>query len=128
MSTIDDREMLERRIDVLDGLLAAPAGPLGSSGGAVGRRLIATWQAERRLLARLLEESQGASPRDTVEAWRARTETFVSGASDDAPRWTDRTGQTWDARQVLAILADLSERMDGWAHADEVPCDEEGEA
>jgi hypothetical protein len=124
---VSDRAVLEQRVVTLGGLIETPGGPLGSSGGTIGARLVAGWAAERRLLERILAESQGDQVRPTIETWHDRTLTFIAGTQDDAPHWTDRAGNRWDAREVLALLDDIRERLDTWSDADQVPVSQDEE-
>jgi hypothetical protein len=111
---MNEREILEQRVVTLGGLLDAPGGPLGASGGDVAKQLMQRWSAERRLIERILSEATGEQVRPTMEAWRRRTQEFVARSDDDAPGWTDRQGNRWDALEVLELLDDAGERLDSW--------------
>lgn len=112
----DERAFLRHRLATLAGLLAQPNRSL-RSGGALAQGIRAAWQVEHRLLERILAESQSRSPQEVVELWRQRTERFLAGAAEPNPTWRDREGRTWNARQVLAILDDLAERLRTWAES-----------
>lgn len=109
-----ERDVLEQRSATLHGLLSSPTGPLGPNAGKLGDRLRAGWETEVRLIERLLSETPGDDVLSTIGAWRARTDAFVARSPTDAPCWTDKHGQTWDARAVLSILDDLRERIERW--------------
>jgi hypothetical protein len=117
---VTERAVLEQRLATLNGLLEGPGQLLGTAGADLASRLREGWQAERRLLERLLAEAPGAEMRPTVGLWRARTAGFVERTSEPQPGWTDRQGQWWDARQVLALLDDVEDRLDAWLQADEL--------
>lgn len=112
------REVVEQRIVTLSGLLETPGGPLGPAAGALGRDLAASWEAERRLLKRILHESAGGDVQATIAQWRERTAAFLERASGPAPSWSDREGHVWDAREVLRILDDVLQRIDIWLAGD----------
>ncbi len=115
---MNERSILEQRVVTLNGLLDIPEGPLGSKAGSLGRQFRERWQAERRLIKRILEEAPGdgsdADMTATLALWRDRTSAFVRGASTDHPSWTDRHGTVWDANLVLSLLDDVQERIEAW--------------
>jgi len=119
---MNERAILEQRVVTLSGLLGTPDGPLGLKAGALGTQFTARWDAERRLIQRILEESPpGASDGDletTLNLWRERTGAFIRGASAERPAWTDKQGKLWDAHEVMAILDDIRERIEAWQGAD----------
>lgn len=111
---MNERSILEQRVVTLSGLLETPGGPLGGSGGDIAAELTNRWSTEKRLLERVLSEATGNQIRPTVDAWRKRTEDFVARSGDDWPSWSDREGNTWEARLVLELLCDAQERLDAW--------------
>lgn len=120
----DERAFLRHRLATLAGLLAQPNGSL-RSGGALVQGIRAAWRTEHRLLERILAESRSRAPQETIELWRQRTERFLAAAAEPDPEWRDREGQTWNARQVLAILDDLAERLRTWAESAAGPDEQE---
>jgi hypothetical protein len=124
---MNERHVLEQRLITLNSLLDGSGHLLGPSGAAMGERLRSAWQAERQLLQRLLAETAGDNVRATIGLWRDRTAAFVQRSAAADAAWTDRSGQRWEATQVLALLDDTSERLDSWAAAAEPLADEEGE-
>ncbi len=122
-----DREFLELRLATLSALLGAPGGPIASRRGtvAVARVLMTNWEAERQLLERIIATSDGRTLRSVMASWRERTERFIAGADDPDPSWRDKSGREWRAKQVLAILADLEERLDAWAASGDASWTEE---
>jgi hypothetical protein len=115
---MNERTVLEQRITTLDDLVAA-GGVLGPAGASLGQRLRSGWEVERRLLGRIVAETPGDDVRATLALWQARTEAFVAKSDAEAPGWTDKEGNHWDAREVLALLDDTVERLDAWLAADE---------
>ncbi len=115
------REVVEQRIVTLKGLLDTPGGPLGPAAGSLGRDLAASWEAERRLLQRILHESRAGDVHATIAQWRERTAGFLERASEPAPSWSDRDGNTWDAREVIRILDDVRQRIDIWLAGERAP-------
>ena len=111
---MDARDVVAQRITTLDGLLAAPGGPFGGRGGAVAEQLTAAWRAERRLLARILDESRGGDVRATIDLWNERTRAFLERSAADDAHWRDREGHEWHAEDVLRLLGDLERRIDAW--------------
>jgi hypothetical protein len=122
---MDEKRILEQRIVTLTGLLDTPGGPLGPTAGALGQRLRQSWDAERRLLCRLLSDTRDGDLRATMGLWFERTSAFLRQSADDPATWTDRDGHQWDAAQVLELLADVQERLDSWQQADEAFPDDE---
>lgn len=125
---MDERNILEQRIVTLSGLLDGPNGPngpLGPAAGALGERLRQSWEAERRLLARILADAQDGDVHTTLDIWTERTSAFLRQQGDAPPTWMDRQGNQWHAEQVLTLLEDIQERLDSWQRADEpLPEDE----
>lgn len=115
---MNEREIVEQRIVTLSGLLETPGGPLGPAAGSLGRDLAASWDAERRLLERILRETKGGDVMATIAQWQERTAAFVERATDPTPSWSDRDGNTWDAREVVRILSDIQQRIDIWLAAE----------
>ena len=111
---MNEREIVDQRIVTLSGLLDTPGGPLGPSAGSLGRDLAASWDAERRLLQRILRETPANDVRATIAQWHERTAAFVERSTDPTPSWKDRDGNTWDAREVLRILEDIRQRIEIW--------------
>lgn len=122
---MDERKVLEQRVTTLDGLIDA-GGLLGPAGTNLGAQLQASWEAERRLLRRILAETVGDDVRATLTLWEARTSAFAAQSDDPNPSWQDRDGNRWEASQVLLLLADTEERLDAWLAADE-PLVDDGE-
>ncbi len=121
---MNERAILDQRIITLNGLLGTPGGPLGPKADSLGRQLQDRWEAERRLIARILEETPTDAPDAEIEAtlnmWYDRTAAFIKSAGNDHPTWTDRQSTVWDAKQVLLIVDDLRERIEAWQAADEL--------
>jgi hypothetical protein len=107
-----DRDVLQHRLATLSSLLATPKGPLGGKHNAVAQRMLLDWEVEKRLLERILAESQVGDVRATVEAWATRTRAYAGSAPDGERSWTDRSGVRWDAQQVLDILDETRERLE----------------
>jgi hypothetical protein len=112
---MDDRDILANRLRTLDGLLAAPAPLSGGPGQVLNREIRDRWDAERRLLARLLEDTPGPNVRDTVALWYQRTTRFLESSADAVPGWVDGRGMRWEARQVLDLLEETRELLRRWA-------------
>jgi hypothetical protein len=108
------RQVLDQRRSTLAGLLATPHGPLGPNAGQLGERLRGTWELELRLVERLLAETPGDDVLATIAAWRSRTEAFVARSAPSRTAWTDRSGVVWNGPDVLAVLADLDDRVRRW--------------
>jgi hypothetical protein len=121
---MNERTVLDQRVTTLDGLIDA-GGLLGPAGANLGAQLRSSWEAERRLLRRILAETAGNDVRATLELWQARTTAFLARAEEPNPGWLDRDGNRWDAEQVLGLLADTLERLDAWLAADEPLDDDE---
>jgi hypothetical protein len=105
------RDVVDRRIATLTGLLHMPGGALGRAGGGLAARLQGEWAAERRLLERLLADTTGDDVMTTIQHWRDRTASFAARSGDVSPSWTDRLGQAWDAQTVLSLLDDTEARI-----------------
>ncbi len=104
----------------LTSLLDASDNVLGPAGTSLSERLRGSWSAERRLLQRLLDETVGDDVRPTIALWQERTSAFLERSDEPQPGWTDRrSGDRWDAAEVLDLLADTLERLDSWLLADE---------
>lgn len=116
---MQQRDVVAQRILTLSGMLAGPDGPFGATGGAVGRRLVEGWAAERRLLQRLLDETKGDDVLATVAIWHDRTSAFLAKAGADEGAWRDRDGHVWVAADVLRMLDDLVNRIGAWRSATE---------
>ncbi len=109
---LDARNLIEQRATTLRSLLDAPGGPFGTQSGDLGKRLAERWRLELRLIDRVLEETPDHKPvGPTLELWQQRTEAFVESSESEAPAWTDRQGQRWQALAVLEVLSDLEERL-----------------
>lgn len=118
---MNERTVLEQRITTLSGLLDTPGGPLGPNAGDLGDQLRGGWETERRLLERVLADTQGNDVSGTIGAWRDRTQAFVARSGPGTPSWTDREGRTWRADEVLALLDETQDRIDRWVRtADDV--------
>jgi hypothetical protein len=111
---VNQRGVLTQRITTLTGLLETPGGPLGPNAGPLGDRLRRDWEVERRLLERLLTETDGDDVSTTIGRWRTRTETFIARSAGGTATWTDRQGCVWEAPAVLLLLADTQDRIDRW--------------
>ncbi len=111
---MDQREVVRQRILTLDGLLADPNGPFGTSGGALAKRLADGWNTERRLLGRILAETKGDDVRATLGRWQERTAAFAEKSEADEPSWNDKEGTVWRAEEVLRLLDDFARRLDAW--------------
>jgi hypothetical protein len=115
---MNERAILIQRVTTLSGLLDTPGGPLGPKAGGLSQQLQAGWEAERRLIQRIIEETPADAPDAEIEAtldiWRDRTAAFIKSSDSDRPTWTDRQGTVWDAQSVLAILEDIRERIEAW--------------
>lgn len=115
---MNERAILNQRVITLSGLLGTPGGPLGPKAGGLSQQLQAGWEAERRLIQRIIDETPADAPDSEIEAtldmWRDRTAAFIKSADSDRPTWTDRQGTVWDAQAVLAILEDIRERIEAW--------------
>ncbi len=109
------RQALEQRVAVLASLGAGAlkgSSPLGSS-------LQAGWERERTLIQRLLDDTaEQARVLATLDRWEERTTAFQARQGRPDARWTDRQGQDWQADQVLALLADLRDRLSSWREKD----------
>lgn len=116
---MQQRDVVAQRILTLSGLLAGPDGPFGASGGAIGRRLVEGWAAERRLLQRLLDETKGDDVLATVAIWHDRTAAFLAKAGAEEGAWRDRDGHVWVAADVLRMLDDLVNRIGAWRSVSE---------
>lgn len=122
---MDERKILEQRVATLNGLLETTGGSLGPAGGALGTTLRGKWEAERRLLRRVLAETPGQDVRATLDLWGERTAAFMEKSGDSAS-WHDREGIEWHAAAVLDILVDIEERLNSWREAEQpLPVDEE---
>jgi hypothetical protein len=122
---VNEKEILGHRITTLDSLLGAPALLSGATGGTLNAQLTERWQAERRLLERLMADTASGSVRDTVALWRSRTHRFLESSKDQIPGWTDHHGTTWNARLVWELLDEISERLDRWRDGPAEPASEE---
>jgi len=115
---MNERTILEQRLVTLGGLLDTPDGPLGPKAGALAQAFQQRWEAERRLIERILSDAPAGAPDSDLQAtiglWYDRTAAFVKGSGDERPTWTDRQGVVWDAHDVLAIVEDLRERIAAW--------------
>jgi len=111
---VNQRTVLEHRIGTLEGLLAAPGGPLGPNAGPLGDRLRGDWLAELRLLQRLLAETPGDDVRPTIGQWRDRTRAFAARGATAGASWSDKQGNEWSADTVLRLLDETEDRVDRW--------------
>jgi hypothetical protein len=115
--TLDDRGILDYRLKTLDGLLGGRSPLEGATASSLTAQLRNPWQAESRLLRRLLEDAEGSNVRDTVQLWHQRTSRFLESSKDEVPGWVDGKGVAWDARLVLELLAETQERLERWTAA-----------
>jgi len=115
------RDVIAQRITTLDGLLGAPEGPFGGRGGELADRLADGWRAERRLLARILDEAGSGDVTATIRLWQERTGAFLERSAEGAASWRDRDGHVWHAADVLRILDDLTRRVATWLSDDQAP-------
>ena len=117
-----DREFLETRLKTLQSLTSAAAVLKGGGASGLQNKLHVAWEAEQRLLARILAE-----PGDlvqTIGAWQTRTQAFVA-KNPGRDGWSDAQGHAWNASQVLALLSDLQQRLEALKQPEEF--EEEGE-
>jgi hypothetical protein len=114
------RDVIAQRITTLDGLLGAPDGPFSGRGGELADRLAEGWRAERRLLARILDEAGSGDITATIRLWQERTAAFLERSAEGTAAWRDRDGHLWQAADVLRILDDLTRRVATWL-ADDPP-------
>jgi hypothetical protein len=111
---VDQVAILQHRLGALDSLLAG-AGAVEGGDGTVQDHLRSGWLAERTLIARLLEDTQGPNVSDTVALWRSRTERFLASSGGRVAGWLDARGQRWEAEEVLALLGQIEERLFNWS-------------
>lgn len=111
---MDDRAILQHRLGTLEALLDG-AVPLSGGDAALHDKLKSGWEAERSLVHRILEDTQGPNVADTMALWRSRTERFLASSEDRVPGWLDAKGQRWDARLVLSLLSEIEERIEAWS-------------
>lgn len=124
---MNQKDIVQQRIRTLSGLIDAPNGPFGASGGEVAARLVDSWAAERRLLQRLSDETKGDDVLATIQLWQDRTTAFLAKAGPDEGAWRDRDGNRWVATDVLRILGDLRARIETW-RAEAAPAAPAGDA
>lgn len=117
-----NREFLQTRLKTLQSLTSAAAVLTGGGASGLQNKLHAAWEAEQRLLARILAESGDVT--QTLSAWQARTQAFVA-KNPGREGWSDAQGHAWNAQLVLALLADLQQRLESLQKADEFEEDEE---
>lgn len=112
------RQVLEQRAAVL-----ASLGSGAFQGSApLTHNLQQSWHRERLLIERVLEETGETDPvLATLDRWEARTSAFQAKAGQVDAGWTDRQGMTWQADQVLAMIADLRDRLSSWRERDGTP-------
>lgn len=112
---MNERDILEHRLTTLRSLLEGPVPLAGSAGRALNDQLKRRWEAEERLLQRLLDDAHGPAVRDTVELWETRTGRFIASSEDAVPGWTDPKGVEWEAQLVRELLAETRDRLDRWS-------------
>ena len=111
-----DREFLQTRLKTLQSLTGTAAVIKGGGASGLQNKLHAAWETEQRLLTRILAE-----PGDlvqTIGAWQTRTQAFMT-KNPGREGWSDAQGHAWNASQVLALLADLQQRLESLQHVDE---------
>jgi len=117
-----DREFLETRLKTLQSLTGAAAALKGGGASGLQGKLHAAWEAEHRLLARILAEPGDLA--QTISAWQTRTQAFIA-KNPGREGWSDAQGHAWNASQVLALLSDLQQRLEAMKQPEEF--EEEGE-
>lgn len=112
------RQVLEQRAAVL-----ASLGSNAFQGSApLTHNLQQAWHRERHLIERVLDETGEQDPvLATLDRWEARTTAFQAKAGRTDAGWTDRQGMAWQADQVLALIADLRDRLSSWREKDGTP-------
>ena len=116
---MDARGVLEHRLKTLEGLLSGPTPLSGGSESGLADQLTGRWQAERRLLNRVLEEASHTPVDQVVGRWATRTERFLEAADTEDPGWTDAHGQYWDATVTFDLLLETQERLERWSGSPE---------
>ncbi|MCZ7573077.1 MAG: hypothetical protein M5U01_31375 [Ardenticatenaceae bacterium] len=110
---MNTRELLKQRLATLDALTRGGSLRRGSSqSDDVAAQLTSQWNAEKRLIKRVLSEP--ADPAETLSHWRERTENF----RDKFPEregWTDQQGNDWNAALVLQAIDNLFEHIENWS-------------
>ena len=117
-----DREFLQARLKTLHSLTETAAVLKGGGASGLQSKLHAAWEAEQRLLTRILAE-----PGDlvqTISAWQTRTQAFMA-KNPGREGWTDAQGHAWNASQVLALLGDFQQRLEALKQPDQFE-EEEG--
>lgn len=120
---MNTRELLKQRLVTLDSLTRTGSLRRGNTqGDDVAAQLTAQWEAEKRLIKRVLSEP--ADPVETLLQWRERTENF----RDKFPEregWADQQGNEWHAALVLKAIDNLIEHIDNWSSEVEAFDDDE---
>lgn len=107
------REALAGRSQVLSTLTAA--GAIRGGAAELTGSLQAGWQAERRLIDRILADTPAdQSVFGTLDRWEERTRAFRQKAGRPDAGWTDKQGEPWRADQVLSLIEDLRDRLSAW--------------
>lgn len=107
------REALAGRSQVLGTLTAA--GAIRGGAAELTGSLQAGWQAERRLIDRILADTPAdQSVFGTLDRWEERTRAFCQKAGRPDAGWTDKQGEPWRADQVLGLIEDLRDRLSAW--------------
>lgn len=117
---MDSREILTKHFQTVGALSQGGVINLGfgtnRKQNELQRTLQNKWDTERNLLRRVLNEA--GDPEERLHQWRTRTGNFMS-KYPTRPGWTDRTGQQWDAQEVLNAIEKLLAELENARTEDE---------